>query len=422
MNSQYLFGLVLALSCVGMIAVFYSLEGAVGIAFVVVPFAVLVSLLYIVLISGKNSFLSAVMVCGLIIKLFSAWFYTTLEAFKLADVHLYFDTAQQLATTSTRLDQLFIQPFWGANFIISIGACLFAVIGPSLVGAMVLFALVSFWGQYFFYRAFVLAFPTANRNLAALLLFFCPSIVFWTAALGKDALMLFAISLISYGIARRYDVKGWAAILIGLSLSSLIRPHIGALLAISFFMSFLVTDVAQGRRVVGLKFMLFPIILAASLAIIVYSRDSLELNSVEDAQALSEHSYTYNQIGGSAFGADQSVQARLAQAPLLMFRPFPWEANNVTAALASCESVLLFIFVLCRRANLSRLLANIRSIPLVAFTLCFFVAFSVVFSISISNLGLLARMRVMVLPLVLMLLVASASFVKRPKVSLRHLR
>ena len=62
MNSQYLFGLVLALSCVGMIAVFYSLEGAVGIAFVVVPFAVLVSLLYIVLISGKNSFLSAVIV------------------------------------------------------------------------------------------------------------------------------------------------------------------------------------------------------------------------------------------------------------------------------------------------------------------------------------------------------------------------
>ena len=52
---------------------------------------------------------------------------------------------------------------------------------------MVLFAVISFWGQFFFYRAFVLAFPKANRRIAALLLFLFPSIVYWTSAFGKDA-------------------------------------------------------------------------------------------------------------------------------------------------------------------------------------------------------------------------------------------
>jgi hypothetical protein len=62
-----------------------------------------------------------------------------------------------------------------------------------------------------------------------------------------------------------------------------------------------------------------------------------------------------------------------------------------------------------------------RSNPLVTFAVCFFLIFSMVFSISLSNFGLLARQRVMVLPLVLLLLLASKSPAKvRQMLRVRH--
>ena len=146
------------------------------------------------------------------------------------------------------------------------------------------------------------------------------------------------------------------------------------------------------------------------IVIVIYSRNSLELNSVEDARAMSEYSHLHNQIGGSAFGEDESISARLIQAPVLMFRPFPWEANNWNALLASLEGLILLSLTLWQRVGLYRLFLSARSIPLAVFTICFFTIFSVVFSISISNFGLLTRQRVMVLPLVLSLIVAASSF------------
>ena len=109
----------------------------------------------------------------------------------------------------------------------------------------------------------------------------------------------------------------------------------------------------------------------------------------------------HNQIGGSAFGEDESIGTRLVQAPMLMFRPFPWEANNWNALLASLEGLILLSLTLWQRVGLYRLFLSARSTPLAVFAICFFGIFSIVFSISISNFGLLTRQRVMVLPLCL---------------------
>jgi hypothetical protein len=419
MDSKYAFLFIVFFCFAAMVGLFYSVDGDLGLSMVVVPFVVILAVIYILFAPGSDSFLSTVMLVSLAAKLLSAWIYTTLEAYKLADVHLYFDTAQQIVGTSTSFGQLFVQPVWGTNLIVSIAACVFAVIGPSLAGAVVLFTMVSFCGQLLFYRAFVLAFPTADRRMGALLLFLCPSIVFWTSTLGKDALMLLAIGLVAYGVARRFDLRGWASVLVGLSAASLIRPHIGAVLAISLFATFLLADVSFTRRIIGLKYLLFPVFLATCIGIVSYSRVSLQLNTLEDAENMSEHSYTYNRIGGSAFGEGESVEVRLAQAPLLMFRPFPWEANNATAALACGESLLLLLFVLRRRAGLVRLMLRARSVPLVVFSVCFFAILSIVLSISISNFGLLARQRVMLLPLVLMLLVTAKPMAARRRADLR---
>jgi hypothetical protein len=399
------------------------IEGGFDLAAIVIPSIVIICIALIAVIARNNPFLFRVMIVASVAKLLAAWIYTALPAFQLSDVKgLYFDSARQLAGSVTYLTDVFsLHQLWGTNLIIEIGACLFAVIGPSLAAAMVLFAIASFWGQFLFYRAFVVAFPGANRNIAALFFFLFPSLVYWTATFGKDAVMMLALGLISYGIARRFDTKGWAAILIGLPLATLVRPHIGAFVVISLVASYLLGDIKSSRKMIGLKFLLFPLFLAISVGVVTYARNSLELGSVEDAQAMSDYSYKYNQVGGSAFGDESSTQiGRLAQAPFLMFRPFPWETNNGPALIASCEGVVLLFLVVLRRDSLFRVVLNARDTPLIIFSICFFLIFSIVFSVSLSNFGLLARQRVMVLPLVLTLLLASkSSVVARRKIRLK---
>jgi hypothetical protein len=386
-------------------------------AVIMVPSIVLMCIVAIAIIARNDSFLFRALILALIVKLLAAWVYAALPAFQLSDIKgIYFDGAKQFSESSVPLSQYFsLQSVWGTNFIVAIGALLFSLIGPSLAGAMALFAIASFWGQFLFYCAFVRAFPNGDRRMAALLLFFFPSVVYWTAAFGKDALVLLATSFIAYGIARRFDTKGWLLITTGLILASLVRPHIGAFLALSLFLSFLIADISRGgRKMVGLKFLLFPVFCVICLAVVTYSRSSLQLNSVDDAGAMAESSYVNNQIGGSAFGEGETPGERVAQFPVLMFRPFPWEVNNLTAVFASGEGIVLFMIAFFRRRYFFRLLRNARSSPLVVFALLFFFMFSIVFSISISNFGLLARQRVMVLPLLLTLIIASKSFPARP--------
>lgn len=386
------------------------IEGEFDGAVIAIPSIIIVCFVLITVLARNNPFLFRVMVVGLVVKLLASWIYTALPAFQLSDVKgTYFDSAKQLAGSVAYLTEVFsLRQLWGTNLIIEIGACLFAVIGPSLAAAMVLFAIASFWGQFLFYRAFVLAFPAANCRTAAVFLFMFPSLIYWTATFGKDALMMLAIGLISYGIARRFDSKGWATILIGLPLATLVRPHIGAFLAVSLFGTYLLADIKPRHSIVGLKFLLFPLFFVICLGVVTYARNSLELGSVDDARAMSDYSYKYNQVGGSAFGDESSTQiGRLAEAPFLMFRPFLWETNNGPAVIASCEGLVLLFLVLRRRVSLFRLVLKARATPLVTFAVSFFLIFSIVFSISVSNFGLLARQRVMVLPLVLALLIAS---------------
>jgi len=391
------------------------IEGEFDGAAVVIPSVIIICLTVITVIARKKPFLFKVMFAGLIAKLFAGWLYTALPSFQGTDARwVYFETARQLSTSATDIAYFFpLHRLWGTNFIIFIASYLFLLIGPSLAAAIVLFGMVSFWGEFLLYCAFVRAFPAADRRLAALAIFLFPSVVYWTAMLGKDALMLFAIGLIAYGVARRFDANGWFAIVLGSALASMIRPHIGAFLAISLFATYIISDLRQRRQVIGLKLLLFPIFIIVCLGMATYARESLDLNSLDDAQAMAEFAHEHDNVGGSAFGGETTPVDRFAGAPLLMFRPFPWEANKASVLVASCEGLALFIFVFRRRTGLLRLLRNARSTPLVVFAGCFFTIFSMVFSLSLSNFGLLVRQRVMVLPLVLMLLVAAGPSVTR---------
>ena len=120
-----------------------------------------------------------------------------------------------------------------------------------------------------------------------------------------------------------------------------------------------------------------------------------------------------NHYGNAAIGQNESAFARALSAPVLLFRPFIWEVHNLPSTLASIEGLLLLLFTWRRRRELFQVLRRSRIDSFAAFLLIYTVQFSVIFAGAMSNFGLLARQRVMLLPFTLMLLAAvSPSFEK----------
>ena len=73
--------------------------------------------------------------------------------------------------------------------------------GRDLIAGFFVFGLIAFVGSYLWYRAAVIAIPFLDRRLFFLLMMFAPSIVFWPAGVGKEALMQFGLGSVALGVA-----------------------------------------------------------------------------------------------------------------------------------------------------------------------------------------------------------------------------
>ena len=110
-------------------------------------------------------------------------------------------------------------------------------------------------------------------------------------------------------------------------------------------------------------------------------------------------------IGGSSMGAEASFLERVLYGPFLVIRPFPWEATSATGAISSLEGLVLLTLAWNRRKQLFATAKVWRQNAFVAFVLVYSLEFLIVFS-SISNWGIIARQRTMLIPFVFFLLAA----------------
>src|SRR5262249_48883686 len=107
------------------------------------------------------------------------------------------------------------------------------------------FTWLAFVGCYLMYEAFATAMPNGDQRRYALLIFFWPSLVFWTSSISKDGWLLFSMGLASLGVARVLTRQrgGYVLFLVGSFLASLVRPHIAMLALVAFGIALLL-----GRR------------------------------------------------------------------------------------------------------------------------------------------------------------------------------
>ena len=156
----------------------------------------------------------------------------------VADMAHYFTLSQTMTSTYVQTGVLTVpDPLLGTNFVSFLTQCLFIVTGPSVAIGVVFFALLAFWGAYLLYRSCCIALPNAVYSQALpMLIFFLPSIAFWTASISKDAIVMFGAGMVAYGFAwlnNRLGLRGYLVLAGGMFVVTTVRPHMAGLMALA---------------------------------------------------------------------------------------------------------------------------------------------------------------------------------------------
>jgi len=304
---------------------------------------------------------------------------------------------------------------WGTRFVDFFTGVIYSLIGPTLYGGYIVFALLGFLGSYYFYKAFSTAFPQGNTRLYAVLVFLSPSILYWPNGIGKDALIFLFIGLFAYGSAQltRDKLQGLFHLIVGLLGTACIRPHVAAILAVAFVMALLIRGI--GKKALRSGTLVTGLLLGGAFAWLLLPRIvayvGLQELSIEGAMDVLELRQSLTAQGGSNFEAGGTL--RPLSFPIAMitmlFRPLPWEAHNLQAMAQSLEGLMLIGVILWRIKSLGRAVASSLSSAYLRYIVICIVVFAVTLSL-IQNFGILARQRVMMLPFVFMLVAYGDSY------------
>jgi hypothetical protein len=395
-------------------ALFFSVEEVYLPSFIFVPLFVVGCVMAFIPLWRGNRYLKHLLSAGILARLAAAGLYIWMGVFiydtSVDSFHYWSVGWQRVADFSVVGWSAFQPPFWSTNLINNICGFIILALGNTLPGLFVLFTLAALWGGYLFYRAFCIAFPTGDTALYGLLALLLPSNLFWSSAIGKDALAQLFIGLAAFGFAKvcqRLETRSILTCVIGTAGVLAVRPHIAAMLAVAFTLPFALGKSRGGWKHLAARVVLVPVLVGVSLLVISEAREFVGLEATDSQTSIAtvDRLTKSTQIGGSAFNEQQSLLVRIAESPFLMFRPFPWEANNTMAAVASVEAFGLLWFAWKRRRRLLAAFRNWRQ-PFVAFILVYSLIFSVAFAAATSNFGILVRERIMMVPLLLMLFCA----------------
>jgi hypothetical protein len=241
-----------------------------------------------------------------------------------------------------------------------------------------------------------------------------PSLLFWPSSIGKDAVMVFAIGLVSLGTVYLFDRKwsrGAVVLAPGLLLALGVRAHVAALLAAA--MTIALAGAKQSHLRLGPLIRGF-VVVAAVAAVLYFGNTAatnlgLETSSdgLEDFLARTEERTAQGDSALSGEPVDSPLDVPEALLRVI-YRPLPGESLEPELLLASLEGGLLLAFTVWRLPRIIFNLGRLRQYPYLLFAGVYSLGFAVAFS-SIFNLGILARQRVQVLPLLLVLLIGAGS-------------
>jgi hypothetical protein len=298
----------------------------------------------------------------------------------------------------------------GTGFVEVVTGVVYAITGASRLGGFFVYSWFGLIGQILCWRAFKMAVPGGDSRRYALLILFLPSMLYWPSSIGKEGWMLLTIGLTAYGVARLLTGRSLGITLtaVGIAGVTMVRPHIALVLLASLLAALLLKRPESGSTLAPVvRLVSIGAVLAITLAVVGQTESFFGVSSLnqESVQTTITDTEETTAQGGSSF-TPVSVNTPLdlpAASVTVLFRPLPFEADNIQTLVTSFEG--LFLIALCvlswrRFAAIPRLM---RSVPYVAFAVVFVLLFVYAFS-SFSNFGILARQRTQVFPFLFVLL------------------
>jgi len=293
------------------------------------------------------------------------------------------------------------------NGSVSIAAgVVFALVGANKIAGFLVFSWLAFLGTILFFRAFSLTFAGANLKRYAYLLFFFPSLIFWTADISKEAIMMLSLGVTSYGAAKVLAGKrgGFLLVLLGVALGILIRPNELLVAMGGFTAAMLVgqsgvqrTAGGSGRRVLRIAF--FGSLLGLSVYLTLHY-----LHGSTGSFSLQQTAHDNNGPGAGFGSSGVPYSTSLVTYPrdvyYVLFDPLPITAHSTSQLIAALEnSIIVGVILLSFR--------QIKMVPRAALArgyvmMCVVYSLGFMYAIAaLGNLGLIERERTMVFPFLL---------------------
>ncbi len=270
-------------------------------------------------------------------------------------------------------------------------------LGFSYEMMMVLFAWVGFLGFVFAYLFFKENIPLKVRVFKKIdlltLILFLPNMHFWTASLGKGAIIFFGLMLFAYSL-NKPSIR-----IIGLIASSVLifytRPHIFLILAIVTLLGFL-----YGNRSLNVKkklavcgVMVGGLLLVQDQILAVVNMENSQ-NLLADFLAFTSHrSEALENAGSGVSMTDYSLPEKVFT---FWFRPLFFDAFSFLGFIVSIENFLYLILFLkmFSRNFLNYLKAAHVNVKM---SLIIFLSTSFAMTFVMSNLGLIIRQKTMIM-------------------------
>ena len=299
-----------------------------------------------------------------------------------------------------------------SNFLRWFTGIVYYLFGRDLIAGFFVYSLIAFAGSYLWYRAAVIAVPYLDRKLFFILITFAPSIVFWPAGVGKEALMQFGLGAIALGVAYMLTGRMLYGLLVSLPgayLTLVVRAHLLGLALLAMAFAYVLgrqrltaTAKSSLAKPVGI---VVVVLLAAFGVTQGAKRLHIATLSPSAIQSQLEATSVSTTQGHSGFSTNVSLSPlRLPQdAVTVLLRPFPWEVQTKNQILASLEGIGLVGFILLRRRSLALSLRLIRQVPFLFYAWVLTLLYVLLFQ-AFGNFGLLVRERSIVLPALYVLL------------------
>ena len=280
-------------------------------------------------------------------------------------------------------------------------AVVMAIIGVNKLALFYVFSWFAFLATLGFFRAFCFTFPEANHYRYAVLVFFLPSLLFWTAGISKETMMYMSMGLAASGAARVLAHKRGGAIflVIGTIVGIYVRPQelllfMGAFAAAGLFRR---SDRARTMR-------------AVRRLAVMGLQAALLLAALSLAQQLAKHApvFNLNQLAKNNVGQHSSLNYHPGPAGYpkdvytVVFDPLPINAHGSTQKVAAFENSVIIVLILISLRRIRKIPRAAFQRPYVLMCLLYSVAFPYFFA-ALNNLGLIDRERVLFLPFLMVL-------------------